>query len=107
MPASVVSISGRREGVYVLLEAALPERPLRNIGVILVNAAEDRGWVRLRERYDDLAEPDDIEVLEALEEDIRAKLAENGAEAFLQSLEDSLSNVVRVSERQTVSVDAF
>lgn len=107
MPASVVSITGRREGTYVLLEAALPGRPLRNIGVILVDSAEDRGWVRLREGYEDLANPDEAEVLEALEEDLRAKLAENGAEAFLRSLEDSLSNAVRVGERETVAVDAF
>ena len=30
-----------------------------------------------------------------------------GAEAFLQSLEDALSNVLRVSQRQSVEVDAF
>ena len=107
MPASVVSITGRREGTYVLLEAALPGRPPRNIGVILIDASGDRGWVRLRERYDELADPDDAEVLEALEEDIRGKLAEDGAEAFLRSLEDALSNVVRVGERQAVAVDAF
>ena len=107
MPASVVSISGRREGTYVLLEAALPGRLPQNIGVLLIDPAENRGWARLRPRYDDLAEPDDAEVLEALEEDIRAKLSEYGAEAYLQSLEDSLSNVLRVSQRQTVAVDAF
>jgi hypothetical protein len=87
MPASVVSISGRREGVYVLVEAALPGRAPRNIGVILTDVAEDRSWLRLRERYDDLAEPEDAEVLEALEDDLRGKLAESGAEAFLRWLE--------------------
>lgn len=107
MPASVVPITGRREGTYVLLEAALPARPAAPIGVILIDAAADRGWVQLRQSFGDLAEPDDAEVLEALEEDIRARLAESGAEAFLRTLEDSLSNVVRVSERQTVAVDAF
>src|SRR5450432_25656 len=107
MPASVVSITGRREGTYVLIETALPGQPARNIGVILIDTALDRGWVRLRERYDGLADPDDAEVLGALEEDIRAKLAENGAAAFLELLEDSLSNVLRVGERQTVAVDAF
>jgi SOS-response transcriptional repressor LexA len=107
MPASVVSISGRREGTYVLLEAVLPGRAPLQIGVILIDFAADRGWVRLRDRYDGLADPDDGEVLEALQEDLRARLAAGGAEAFLQSLEDSLSNVVRVGERQTVAVDAF
>jgi len=54
-----------------------------------------------------LAEADDIEVLEALEEDILAHASEMGAAAFLEYLEESLSNVVRVGERQTVEVDAF
>src|ERR1700730_2571604 len=105
MPASVVPISGRRRGTYVLLEAALPERPVSNIGVLLVDPVADRGWVRLRQRYDHIADPGDAEVLEALEEDIRLKLAEAGAEAYLRSLEDSLSNVVRVGDRQSVAVD--
>jgi phage repressor protein C with HTH and peptisase S24 domain len=61
----------------------------------------------MRAHYDDLADSGDGEVLEALEEDIRRKVSETGAEAYLRSLEDSLSNVVGVSERQTVAVDAF
>src|SRR6185369_14332307 len=34
-------------------------------------------------------------------------LEEMGTEAYLHSLEDSLSNSLRVSERQAVAVDAF
>jgi len=107
MPASVIPITARSRGTYVLLEAALPERPPQNIGVLLIDPAADRAWVRMRPRHDEIAEPEDAEVLEALEEHIRARCAEAGAEAFLLSLEDSLSNVLRVSERQTVAVDAF
>jgi phage repressor protein C with HTH and peptisase S24 domain len=106
--ATVVTINARRQGTYVLLEAALPGRLPLNIGVLLIDPATDRGWVRMRARYDELAGSEDAEVLEALEEDIRRKLSEAGAEAYLRSLEDSLSNVVRVSERQVVAgVDAF
>ena len=107
MPAGVIPITARRQGAWVLLEAVLPGRPPRNIGVLLVDPATGRGWVRLRERFDDIADPEDVEVLDALEPDIRARLAENGAEAFLESLEDSCSNVLRVSQRQAVAVDAF
>jgi SOS-response transcriptional repressor LexA len=91
----------------VLLEAHLPDQPPRNIGVLLIDPAADRAWLRLRANYQELAEPEDAEVLQALEEDLRARAAEMGAEALLQSLEDSLSNVVRVGDRQTVEVDAF
>src|SRR5580700_2785660 len=103
----VVPIIGGRTGAYVLLEAALPEQPVRNIGVLLLDPATDRGWLKLRERYDDIASADDAEVFEAMEEDLRASMAETGAEAFLRSLEDTLSNALRVTGRQSVPVDSF
>ena len=106
MPASVVPI-GSREGVFVVLEAALPSRPVVPLGVILVDVAQNRGWVRFRGDFHEWADEDDAEVLESLEEDARERISEDGAELYLASLEDSLSNVVRVSERTQVAVDAF
>ncbi len=38
MPASVVPINARHRGAYVLLEAALPERAPKTIGVLLLDA---------------------------------------------------------------------
>ena len=107
LPASVTSINARRQGTYVLLETHLPGQPVRNIGVYLVDPPSDRLWLRMRRAFEGLAEPEDIEVLRALEEDIVTHASEMGAEAFLISLEDSLSNVIRVSDRQSVEVDAF
>jgi SOS-response transcriptional repressor LexA len=107
LPASVTSINERRQGTYVLLEAHLPGQPARNIGVYLIDPASGRLWLRMRGRYEDVASSEDVEVLEALEEDILAHAGKVGAEAFLQSLEDSLSSVVRIGERQSVEVDAF
>jgi SOS-response transcriptional repressor LexA len=98
---------GSREGAYVLLEAALPERRPVHIGVLLIDLETDRGWLRMRHDFASFADPDDAEVLEALEDHIRECITENGAKAYLASLEDSLSNAVRVSERQSVPVDAF
>src|SRR5215471_7966606 len=106
MPSSVVTISGR-EGTYVVLEAALPGRSPTPLGVLLVDRATDRGWLRMRHDFAEIADPDDIEVLEVLEGHIRQCLTENGAQAFLQSLEDTLSNAIRVTDRQAVQVDAF
>ncbi len=90
-----------------MLEAHLPGQPGRNIGVYLLDPATDRLWLRMRGSYDGLASDDDVEVLDAIAEDIRSRAAETGAEALLLSLEDSLSNVVRVGERQSIDVDAF
>jgi phage repressor protein C with HTH and peptisase S24 domain len=88
-----------------VLEAALPDRSPQPIGILLVDPSTDRGWVRLRRDFTALT--DDTEVLDALEDDLRDRLAESGAEALLHSLEDSLSNTVRIGERQAVHVDAF
>lgn len=107
MPALVIPITGRRQGTYVLLEAALPHRPAQNIGVFLMDPDTNRAWIRLRDRYDGLADPDDAEVLAALGEDLENRCAESGAAACLGSLEDSLSNALRVGGRQAVAVDAF
>jgi SOS-response transcriptional repressor LexA len=107
MPASVVPIRASREGAYVLVEVALPSQSPQVIGVLLADLSSDRAWLRMRNRYDDFAEVDDGEVLEALEEDMRARLAEMGAGRYLGWLEDTLSNAVRISERQTVAVDSF
>lgn len=107
MPAAVVPISGKRQGIYVLLEAHLPARPPATIGVVLLDPSADRAWLRLRTDFGDIAGPEDTEVLEGLEEHLRACLAESGAEACLLSLEDSLSSAVRISGRQAVAVDAF
>jgi len=107
MPSSVISISGKREGQYMLLEACLPGRAPCTIGVLLADPATDRAWLRLRRRFDDLAAPEDAEVLEALEPDLRQRLADWGAARWLEWMEDSLSNVLRIGQRHTVVVDAF
>jgi SOS-response transcriptional repressor LexA len=107
MPPTVIPISGRREGTWVLLEAALPGRAPCGIGVLLLDPDTGRGWLRLRADYADIAEPEDAEVLAQLESDMRERIAEDGAEAFLRYLEDTCSNVVLVGERQAVAVDAF
>jgi SOS-response transcriptional repressor LexA len=106
MPASVIPITAR-QGVYVVLEAALPLRPIVPAGVILIDPEQNRGWVRFREDFSSLADDDDVEVLEALEEDARRRMSEIGAEQYLAELEESLSSVLRIGERNTVAVDAF
>jgi SOS-response transcriptional repressor LexA len=75
--------------------------------VLLVDLASDRAWIRLRERYEDLAEAEDAEVLAELEADLRQRAVEMGAAAWLTWLEDSVSNTLRIGDRVTVAVDAF
>jgi SOS-response transcriptional repressor LexA len=107
MPAGVIPIRGARQGTYVLLEAALPGEAGHTIGVFLVDPETGRGWLRMKPRFDDIAGPEDAEVLEALEPDMRECIAGQGGERYLEWLEDRCSNVLRIGERQAVAVDAF
>ena len=91
----------------MLLEVAPPGRARQAAGVILIDPATDRGWARLREHFEDIADAEDAEILPALVDGIRERLSSLGAAAALADLEQSLSNILLVSERQEVAVDAF
>jgi len=107
MAGNAIPFRGCRSGVCVVIEAALPQRPRRAIGVLLIDAETDRGFFRLRPAFDDIADADDAEVLQELKTQMRVSLGEMGARAFLESLEDSASNAIRISERRAIEVDAF
>jgi phage repressor protein C with HTH and peptisase S24 domain len=106
MPATVIPFRACREGVYVVLGAALPGQPPRNIGILLADPVSGKPWIRMLPAYD-FADPDEAEVLEALGEDLGRRASEMGAVACLDWLEDTLSNAVRVSDRESVAVDSF
>jgi phage repressor protein C with HTH and peptisase S24 domain len=106
MTGRAVSISGR-PGVYAILEAALPDREARNIGILLIDTTSGHGWLQLRKNYDDIADPADAEVLTALEDDLREQLSQDGAEALLLRLEDALSGALRISDRREVKAESF
>src|ERR1035441_694522 len=107
--APVIPISARTRGEYVLLQLALPGEPVHDVGVLLLDADPDsaRHALRLRTHWEDLAGPDDAVYLAALERDFQDKIAELGPQRLLESWEDSLSHVLRVSAREAVPVDSF
>src|SRR5215467_3645641 len=107
--AEVVPIHARARGEYVLLQLALPGQPVHDVGVLLIDADPDSNsyaW-RLRSHWEDIADPDNVAYLSALKQDIPDKIAESGPRRLLESWEDSLSNILRVSARQKVQVDSF
>jgi phage repressor protein C with HTH and peptisase S24 domain len=107
-PAVVpIDAGARRRGEYVVVRLALPGQPLHNIGVFLRDPATDRLHLRMRSHWEDLAGADDAEYLAALAGDFHAKAEENGADRFLRSLEDSLSHLLLVGDREAVAVDSF
>jgi len=107
--APVTSISAHRQGQFVLLQLALPGEPVHDVGVLLVDADPDsaRHALRLRAHWEDLAGAEDAAYLAALQRDFEDKIAELGARRLIESWEDSLSHMLRITERETVAVDSF
>src|SRR5437868_7029693 len=92
---------------FSVLQLALPAKSARNIGILLLDIETGRLYKKLRRDWNAIADPDDVEVLELLDGDLEAKIGEMGGEAFLRSLEDTLSNSLLISERFAVSVPDF
>ena len=90
-----------------MLEAALPDLAPRNIGVILIDSESGHGWLKLRREYHDIADPEDAEVFASLEDDLRERMREDGASAILERMQDTLSNVLRISDSREVMADSF
>ena len=106
MPATLRPIYSRT-GEYSLLRLALPGAPEHTVGVLLRDPEEDRLFLRLRADWEQIAGEDDLEYLEHLEEHLRTVAAEGGAEACLRALEDSLSHMLRIGDRESIPLNSF
>jgi len=97
---------------YSLLTHATATGRNLTVGVLLEDPVESLVHIRLRRDWwalheDGTLDIEDIEVLEILEDDLRAKSQEFGAARFFRWLEDSLSNTLRVTDREAVIVDTI
>lgn len=108
MPSpDAITVLEPRTGECLFLQLALPGRAVENAGVVLIDPSEDRLYLRLRRDWDEIADEEYAEVLELLEEDLSLKAKEMGAEACLRYLEDTLSNVVRLTPREAIQAADF
>jgi SOS-response transcriptional repressor LexA len=101
-----MSVLTTQNAQYMILSVEIPGLGKTNAGVLLLDPATDRLWVRLRRDWDQLA-PDEAEVLSAIEYDLASKAREMGATQLLKYLEDTLSNAVQVTDRREILVDDF
>jgi hypothetical protein len=99
--------TGRQSGEFSLLQVALPGAKPRNAGVFLLDPASGELYTRMRSEWQDVSDADDRELLELLDLDIRLKAKEIGGAEFLRSLEDTLSNTLRITPRERVEVAGF
>jgi SOS-response transcriptional repressor LexA len=96
-----------RRAEYSVIQLVLPERRPVNFGVLLYDPATGELHYRFRDDLEDLAGPEDAEVLSLLSEDLSVRLREMGGRQVLEWLEDSLSNVLRIADRRPVAVRDF
>ncbi len=92
--------------LFSILAVELPGGEPANAGVFLEDPDTDRLYLRLRRDWESIA-PEEAEVLSEIESDLSAKARELGAARLLENIEDSLSNILRVSPRERVEVDDF
>ena len=98
-------MSQERIAEVVFLRLALPGQPERNVGLFLLDRATGNLFVRVRDDWDRIVEPDDAELLAQLSGDFQRRIQEleaGGGERFLESLEEQLSNILRLSNRETL-----
>ncbi len=103
MPVAAISTHPAR---FSVLQAELPGSGCVNVGVLLEDPATDRLYLRLRRDLDALC-PQEVDLLQALAADLEVKAVEMGAAKLLASLEDTLSNALRVTGREPVIVEDF
>jgi len=104
MPAAVLSFPSRGTTQFCILELAHPGEPRVPIGVLLFDRTAGNLQFRLREDFRELdITEEDEEYLEALALDFAAQIRDQGGQAFLESLEDSLSNFLLISSREPAS----
>jgi phage repressor protein C with HTH and peptisase S24 domain len=91
---------------FSILAVEIPGQAPANVGVLLEDPQTDRLYIRMRRDWDAFA-PEEAEVLSELESDLAAKAREAGAARLMEQIEDSLSNLLRVTPREAVEVDDF
>lgn len=73
-------------------------------GVLLVDPAANALHLRLRRDWEQIA-PAEAEVLSEIEDDLASKASSMGAVELLSHLEDTLSNILRISDPRAVIVE--
>src|ERR1039458_4502411 len=89
---------------FVVMQFARPGGNLLPIAMLLFDRSADRLLVQGRDDFEGIADRDDVEVLRSFIAQLADESEQMSGAAMLQELEDKLSNNVRITERQPVSV---
>jgi hypothetical protein len=94
------------KGEYLLVQAALPNAKMENVGILLLDSDADRLHSRFRRDFEALA-GDEAEWFENLADEVSARSQELGGQKCLDWMESTLSHVLRLSPRFSVLVDNY
>lgn len=94
-------------GKYSVVQIELPGQGVVSLGVLLQDPNTGSLHLRFRRDMDLLAEEEDLEILEALADDLAGKARELGTEELFVYLEGALSGSMRISGRETILVGDF
>lgn len=93
---------------YSIVQADLPGQGVVNLGVLLHDEESNTLHLRFRRDMDALVEDgDDLDVFAALSDDLARKSRESGAESLFEYLASTLSNTIRITDREKVLVEDF
>lgn len=102
-----VSVTQLRSAKYVLFELCLPGRSPQTAGVMLWDESNSEYAVRFRRDFHLISGEDDLEVLVALERGIEDDLRRDGPTEVFRRIYDTGSNVIRITDAETATVDNF
>src|SRR5690348_13063894 len=89
-----------------ILELDLPGQDTSPAGVLLEDRGRDRLHIRLRRDWDQIA-GEEGDVLSAMAHDLKTKARELGAAALLAYMQDTLSNILRLTGGAAVEIEDF
>ncbi|HEY2845411.1 MAG TPA: S24 family peptidase [Bryobacteraceae bacterium] len=101
-----MAILATQVGRVSIVKLEMPGQAAVTAGVLLEDRASNRLHLRFRRDWDVVA-PDEADVLGELELDLEAKAEEMGAAVLLGHLQDTLSNMLTISEPRDVIVEDF
>ncbi len=91
--------------VFSVINLALPGKPEEPAGVLLYDPGSESLGVKLRRDWHRVADPEDAEILTGMEAHLKQMGRELGPAVMLESLESTLSHVLRLSDRTEVKTE--
>lgn len=102
-PAGLVA---RFLGEYLIVQAALPNMNIENIGILLLDVDCDALYLRFRRDFEEFA-GDEADWFEQFTNELPDRVTELGARRALEWMESTFSNTVQISPRTRILVEDY